>query len=250
MPNYLPSDIAKEIRQFAREDVNTLISIAIKAGYDLELKGLKFDAKLNTETDEVVTEVVAHIESKDGQLKDDFPLEYVTEPDGEIYLMNGDMEDNMESLKDRLLHPEIYASTSIKGTSITAAEDDSIPGEFSDDMIDDGNGFEDTLDDVADTVDDMQDQLDDIDEDDVAIEIDNNISGHYVAECDRCHGVFITAIVESDQEIEKVSGICPLCDKETDQYLKWIIKDANSDIRSNNISHTSPNQSIEQDNNL
>ena len=75
----------------------------------------------------------------------------------------------------------------------------------------------------------MQDSIDNMDEDDVDIEVDNNISNHYIAECERCHGVFISAVVESDQEISKISGICPLCDHETEQYLKWIIKDTNFD---------------------
>ena len=83
----------------------------------------------------------------------------------------------------------------------------------------------DTIDDISDNIDDIQDTIDDIEEDDVDIEIDNNIVNHYIAECDKCHGIFISALVESDQEVEKISGTCPLCDKETDQYLKCIIKD-------------------------
>lgn len=83
----------------------------------------------------------------------------------------------------------------------------------------------DTIDDLADDVDDIQDSLEDVDEDDVDIELDNNIANHFVAECDRCHGIFISALIESDQDVEKITGTCPLCDKETDQYLKWIIKE-------------------------
>lgn len=82
-----------------------------------------------------------------------------------------------------------------------------------------------TIDDLADDVEDIQDTINDIQEDDVDIELDNNISNHYIAECDNCHGIFISALAESDQEVEKISGICPLCDKETDQYLKWVIKE-------------------------
>lgn len=81
-----------------------------------------------------------------------------------------------------------------------------------------------TIDDISDSVDDIQDTIEDIEEDDVDIEVDNNIANHYIAECDSCHGIFISALAESDQEIEKISGVCPLCDKETDQYLKWIVK--------------------------
>lgn len=74
-----------------------------------------------------------------------------------------------------------------------------------------------------DIVDDV-DNIDDIEEDNVDIETDNNIANHYIAECDNCHGVFISAVPESDQQVEKISGICPLCDKDSDQYLKWIIR--------------------------
>ena len=88
----------------------------------------------------------------------------------------------------------------------------------------DGYDFTETIDDLSDSVDDIQDTIDDIEEDDIDIEVDNNIANHYIAECDSCHGVFISALVESDQEVESISGVCPLCDKETTQYLKWLIK--------------------------
>ena len=109
---------------------------------------------------------------------------------------------------------------------ILAADDDNddLFGPIDEDSVNDAD-FQDTLDDVADTVDDIQDAVDEVDQDDVDIETDNNISGHYIAECDGCHGVFITAVLESDQPIERISGKCPLCDKETDQYLKWVIHD-------------------------
>ena len=83
----------------------------------------------------------------------------------------------------------------------------------------------DTIDDVSDSVEDLQDAVDEIEEDDVDIEIENNIANHYIAECDVCHGVFISALVETDQEVDMISGVCPLCGKETDQYLNWIIRD-------------------------
>lgn len=61
-------------------------------------------------------------------------------------------------------------------------------------------------------------------EDPINIEIENNISDHYIAECEKCQGVFISATIESDQKISKVTGECPLCGEESDQYLKWVIK--------------------------
>lgn len=99
-----------------------------------------------------------------------------------------------------------------------------------DEMYDDATDeyddeFVDTLDDVADNIEDIQDSVDDIEEDDPTIDMDNNISNHFIAECESCHGIFISATIESDQEVEKVTGVCPLCEKETDQYLKWVIKD-------------------------
>ena len=50
-------------------------------------------------------------------------------------------------------------------------------------------------------------------EDDPSIEMENNIENHYIAECESCGGIFISAILESDQEIDHVTGVCPLCEK-------------------------------------
>jgi len=116
---------------------------------------------------------------------------------------------------------------------VTAADEDF--DEF--DMDEDAEGLMDAVDDVADNVEEIQDAIDEVDEDDVDIATNNNISNHYIAECERCHGIFISAVIESDQEIDHVSGICPLCQKETDQYLKWIVRDAN----------TTPEEELETD---
>lgn len=110
-------------------------------------------------------------------------------------------------------------STALKAsTYIKAAEED-----------DGTDGILDAIDDVADNIEDIQDTVDDVKEDDIDIQLNNNIADHYLAECDRCGGVFISAVVESDQDIDHVSGVCPICGEETDQYLKWIIRDAGSD---------------------
>ena len=89
----------------------------------------------------------------------------------------------------------------------------------------DANDIRETIDDLADSVGDVQDVVEEVEEDDVDIELDNNIANHFIAECDRCHGVFISAMVETDQDVKSVTGICPLCDKETEQVLKWVIKE-------------------------
>lgn len=92
------------------------------------------------------------------------------------------------------------------------------------DNEDDADGLMNAIDDVADSVEDIQDTIDDVDQDAVNIDIDNNISDHYIAECELCKGIFISAVIESTEEITSVRGTCPLCGKDSEQYLKWIIK--------------------------
>lgn len=115
----------------------------------------------------------------------------------------------------------------VTASKIVAAEDDELNmtpnlGEIDD--LDDS--FSDQLEDVADTVEDIQDTVtdDDHQEDTINIEVENNIAGHYIAECDKCKNVFISATVLSDQVVECVTGVCPICREESDQYLKWVIK--------------------------
>lgn len=62
-------------------------------------------------------------------------------------------------------------------------------------------------------------------QDGTTIEMDNNIVNHLIAECQNCHGIFISAMLASDQVIESINGVCPLCNKDTEQSLKWIIKE-------------------------
>lgn len=109
---------------------------------------------------------------------------------------------------------------------VKAADEDYEDEEFSN--FDEADGVIDAIDDVADSVEDIQNELEDIEDDSVDIALNNNIANHYIAECDKCQGVFISAVVESDQDIDHVSGTCPICGRETDQYLKWIIRDLNS----------------------
>lgn len=115
---------------------------------------------------------------------------------------------------------------------VRAAENDpednmNIPEGDGSESFDETDGIMDAMDDIAENVEDLQDTIDDMEEDDVEISINNNIADHYIAECDRCGGVFISAVVDSDQNIESVSGTCPLCGRDTEQHLKWIIKSVN-----------------------
>jgi len=70
-----------------------------------------------------------------------------------------------------------------------------------------------------------EDMGEDGQQDGSSIDIDNNIVNHLIAECQNCHGIFISAMLASDQLIESINGVCPLCNKNTEQFLKWIVKD-------------------------
>ena len=121
--------------------------------------------------------------------------------------------------------------------SILAADDDDFDSMVDDDENDtpevsDDVSIQDTLEDMSDTLEDMQDDVDKMDPDLVDIELNNNIEDHYIAECSVCHGVFISAVVKSDTEIDNVHGTCPLCNREADQLLKWLIVKADSSANS------------------
>lgn len=125
---------------------------------------------------------------------------------------------------------KIKKRTSVKASQvhpkkkIFASDEDFDDLDFSGEIDDVEDGFQDTLDDVADTLDDVQDTLEEDKEDETTIEIENNIDDHYVAECEKCKGIFISAVVASDQDVSKVTGECPLCKEESDQYLKWVVR--------------------------
>lgn len=82
----------------------------------------------------------------------------------------------------------------------------------------------DQLDNLEDNLEDIQDTVENVEEDDIDIDIDNNIADHLVAECDNCKGIFISAMILSDQDVDSINGICPICNKETSQSLKWVVK--------------------------
>lgn len=97
------------------------------------------------------------------------------------------------------------------------------------DFMNDPYDFSEAVDDLAENVQEVQDTIDDMDEDDPSIEVNNNIEDHLIAECERCHGIFISAILQSDMEIDHVTGTCPLCGRESNQYLKWVVKPAGTE---------------------
>ncbi|MBO4542380.1 MAG: hypothetical protein J5725_04275 [Bacteroidales bacterium] len=76
------------------------------------------------------------------------------------------------------------------------------------------------------TTEDLEEDMgEDGKQDGTTIEIENNIANHLIAECENCHGIFISAMIASDQPVESINGVCPLCNKDTEQALRWIIKD-------------------------
>lgn len=129
-------------------------------------------------------------------------------------------------------HKQILATSYIKADENDDVDmNDFDDAEFDDPDFDD-EGFDDSDDDnlsdnvqdLADNVEDLQGELEGMEDDDPNIQIENNIDGRYIAECDRCGEIFISAITESDANMESIHGICPICDHESDQYLKWVIR--------------------------
>lgn len=110
-------------------------------------------------------------------------------------------------------------------SSVMAAEDDFEESSIFDVPEDMEEESDDADIEESDDSDDDADIHEDFEEDDVAIDVDNNIVNHLIAECDNCRGIFISAMIASEQEVDSIKGICPLCNKETTQSLKWIIKE-------------------------
>jgi len=123
---------------------------------------------------------------------------------------------------------KINANTSIYSKRpVFAADDDDFDSEDEDIVVEDPeeDSVGEQIDDLSDAIEDVQDSVDEVEEDEVDIEQDVNIAGHYIAECERCHGIFISPVVESEQDILSIDGVCPICGKETQQDLNWVIRD-------------------------
>lgn len=226
--------VSQQIKMYATEDISSIIKLASdKCGVDFELKSLKFDEDTDdidsrSESEDVTVTAVASIEAEGDHFE--FSWEYLVDGDS-IYIE--DRESNLASelcnrFKESKRKVASSSAISKRKTRIVAADEDF--DELTDDVVvDDNDTFSESIDNLSDQVEDIQDQVDDIQEDDVTIDTDNNISNHYIAECDTCHGIFISAVVESDQRVEKIAGVCPLCEKQTEQYLRWVVKDVKQD---------------------
>lgn len=227
------------IKRFAQEDIKAIYKAA-RAKYKMwPMKLIRIETeKADTGHTIYCTAILEFYNESTGESFDsDFTWGYEIRGD-EVFM--ADMDELVEYFFDSYYMDSgeydavdaspnaVTSSTHQVGKAILAAEGDEDEGVFIDEDFseDDLSG---QLDDISDQMEDIQDQVDDFEEDDVDIDTNNNITDHYIAECDSCHGVFISAVIKSDQEIDKITGICPLCEKETDQYLKWVIKDANSE---------------------
>ena len=186
------------------------------------------DAAVDAEEVEYDVQIVLDIDS-DQQVVN---FQYYLQPDGNVELSD-DLDNVIQSVDSRIMSGQNTSDLQI----ITAADDfdsdnfddddfDEISHEpVEDDTVADDDSITDTLNDMSEQLDDLQDDITDpSNEDDINIDINNNIDNHYIAECEKCHGIFISSLIASDQRVESIHGVCPLCDKESDQYLKWIVE--------------------------
>ena len=216
------------IQIMANEDIDEIIKMLHRAHPELNIQ--RGEGEFDTElTDDVNYEYSASTYATypitaDG-VEYDFTIEYFQGDDDVYYAAPEGIKGLAKDLEMKITHEgKISAANVTRKARIVGADEDFDAG-FDDAGFDEGpDDIEDTLDGMADDIEDIQDSVDEIQEDDVNIDIENNIEDHYIAECDRCHGIFISAMVESDQIVDHISGVCPLCEKESDQYLYWIVK--------------------------
>lgn len=230
--------LTSEMRRIAKEDINDIVSMLNEDGFKTSVVSIESDPE---EIKEKVKQSVHAVLKIDGRNTDvDFDYEINLSPET-VYIQKPceDIVSDIESsLKNKVSESTRISKSSkpVTSSSITAADDDFESDDFSDlddttdstdstDTTDSNDSLSDNIEDIADTVEDIQDTIDDVQEDDVNIQVENNISDHYIAECERCHGIFISSVIRSEQPLEKISGTCPLCDRQTDQYLKWVVKD-------------------------
>lgn len=233
----MDEEFINEIDQYVNEDAESAI--------------LKFEDMTGTPHDVVYVDDITYRDDEDGVVAviafvyvnehgsnpyDDYATEIEVKywAEGDDIMSSEDPETIAQYLvEDFTAEGAINASTKVNSSKlkpIMAAEGDDEVNRptpdfgddmFAEDVVDDD--MEDQLDDIADSVEDLQDAVDDVEEDEPSIEVNNNIENHYIAECDGCQGIFISSVVKSDQDLESIQGTCPICNKETTQYLKWVV---------------------------
>lgn len=221
--------LSEDMKKIAQEDIEEIIGWLEDDGYKANLVSMELDPE-DIEMDLIQNvKTVFNVNGK--QVPLNFYYSIKTEAK-EIYINKPDDElaNALKTASKNVAESTKVVSKPVTAAKITAADDDFESDDF-DESFDDApedegeDSLADSIDSISDKVDDMQDTIDDAEvEDDIDIDIENNIDNHYIAECERCHGIFISSVVESDQQLDKIHGTCPLCDRETDQYLKWTVK--------------------------
>ena len=211
------------VRKFVREDSQKILNVLSENGISAKCIGIRVNATSdildNSNKDDV--EFTATLNFLAADKKFQVELTYLYSADGELYSSDDDREYEATELVKKI--KAITSSRSMGNKKrIVAAEEDEF---FSDDDFTDADPTSATSEETTPTENDDALPADtEMKEDDSNIETDNNIANHYIAECDKCGGIFISSISLSDQPITSISGICPLCEEETEQFLKWVIK--------------------------
>lgn len=215
------------VMSMAQEDAKYISDRLMQKHAVVDVKDIRVtkvsDAAVDAEEVEYDVQIVLDIDG-DQQVVN---FQYYLQPDGNVELSD-DLDNVIQSVNSRIMSGQNTSDLQI----ITAANDfdsddfDEIPHEpVEDDAVADDDSITDTLNNMSEQLDDLQDDISDpSNEDDINIDINNNIDNHYIAECEKCHGIFISSLIASDQRVESIHGVCPLCDKESDQYLKWIVE--------------------------
>lgn len=221
--------LSEDMKKIAQDDIEEIIGWLEDDGYKANLVSMEIDP------DEIETDIIQNVKAVFIVNGKKIPLNFyysIKTEAKEIYINKPDDElaNALKTAAENVSGSTKIKSDTITAAKITAADEDFESDEFDESIDDvpsgeDSDSLADSIDSISDKVDDMQDTIDDAEvEDDIDIDIENNIDNHYIAECERCHGIFISSVVESDQNLEKIHGTCPLCDRDTDQYLKWTVK--------------------------
>mgnify|MGYP004652337813 CR=1 FL=1 len=216
-------NIITQIKQYANEDADSVINKLNELGFNASIR------KIDVASDQIDTKefwVTCVVWTVVKGRKSAFILKYSYDTDDNIYMIS-DLTKVIDNQVNKWSKTPVKASTAIMaadGDDFFDNED--MPGSFGGAEPSD-NSVGDEIDNLADSVDELQDSIDDVKQDQTELEIDNNIANHYICECDQCHNIFISAIIESDQEIDHITGVCPVCEKESEQRIKWIIRDIN-----------------------
>lgn len=219
------------VMSMAKEDAKYIADRLMQKHTAVDVKDITAtkvsDAAVDAEEVEYDVQIVLNIDG-DQQVVN---FQYYLQPDGNVELSE-DLDNVIQSVDNRIMSGQ----STVNLQTITAADDfdsddfdddfDETPHEpVEDDTVADDDSITDTLNDMSEQLDDLQDDITDpSNEDDINIDINNNIDNHYIAECEKCHGIFISSLIASDQRVESIHGVCPLCDKESNQYLKWIVE--------------------------